>query len=192
MLLSSIIIYILHKCVSIKTLINNEVSNIKKLFVQLRLSSHNADKREFQKSPSIIRLPKLPKEHSKKPSKLSHFFTWTCPVQSTTRLIYHAVAPFGFDRSSNQTPLLLYYAIDYLQISRPSRSFSTFSLLVKWTFSFHEILLPLGLPRACSVALGLSSCYGLSHYNSEHARSSSVRPLERWKSVKRRTPGQRV
>lgn len=56
-------------------------------------------------------------------------------------------------------------------------------------FAFSVRLL-LGLPRPSPLAAAVAHlpfCYGLSHYNSMHAR-----PPERWKSVKRRTPGQRV
>lgn len=60
MLLSSIITCILHKCVSIKTLINNEVINIKYSF---NFAYHLTTPTKENFKNFLLILSKLPKEH---------------------------------------------------------------------------------------------------------------------------------
>lgn len=87
--------------------------------------------------------------------------------------------PVSFDQLSN--PLLLQpWNVDYLYARDPLLlPFPPTLLPIQMKFFLSRNPVTSGTPPACSVALGLSSCYGLSHYNSGHARSRRPYVLQR-------------
>lgn len=78
--------------------------------------------------------------------------------------------------------ILSYYnpeTIDYLYTRDPLLLPPPLPLPIQMKFFLSRNPVTSGTPPACSVALGLPSCYGLSHYNSGHARSRRPYVLQR-------------